>query len=142
MQVSVKNTDVLASLLTDHSPITFSYCKNEESNRGRGFWKFNNSLIENGEYVHQMKKFISDTLNELFNENILDDQVNWEYLKYNFRKYTINFSKKLAKNTNKNIVDLETKLMHFEKSYENYVDNIDYKVCKQQLDAIYKEKAK
>ena len=57
-----------------------------------------------------MKKFISDTLNELFNENILDDQVKWEYLKYNIRKYTINFSKKLAKNTNKKIVDLETKL--------------------------------
>ena len=36
MQVSVKNTDdVLASLLTDHSPITFSCFKNEESNRGR-----------------------------------------------------------------------------------------------------------
>ena len=57
MQVSVKNTDVLASLLTDHSPVTFSYCKNEESNGGRGFWKFNNSLIENEEYVHQMKNF-------------------------------------------------------------------------------------
>ena len=75
MQVSVKNTDVLASLLTDHLPITFSCFKNEESNRGRGFWKFNNSLIENVEYVLQMKKFILDTLNELFNENILDDQV-------------------------------------------------------------------
>ena len=113
MQVSVKNTDVLASLLTDHSPVTFSYCKNEESNGGRGFWKLNNNLIENEEYVHQMKKFFSDTLNELFNENILDDQVKWEYLKYNIRKYTINFSKKLAKNTNKKIVDLETKLKHF-----------------------------
>ena len=110
MQVSVKNIDVLASLQLDHSPITFSYCKSEESNRVRGFWKFNDSLIENEEYVHQMKKFISDTLNELFNENILDDQVKWEYLKYNIRKYTINFSKKLAKNTNKKIVDLETKL--------------------------------
>ena len=53
MQVSVKNTDALASLLTDHLPITFSYCKNEESNRIRGFWNFNNSLIENK--VHQMK---------------------------------------------------------------------------------------
>ena len=94
------------------------------------------------EFVHQMKKFISDTLNELFNENILDDQVKWEYLKYNIRKYTINFSKKLAKNTNKKIVDLETKLKHFEKDYENYVDHIDYKVCKQPLDAIYEEKAK
>ena len=52
MQVSVKNTDVLASLLTDHSPVTFSCFKNEESNRGKGFWKFNNSLIENTEYQH------------------------------------------------------------------------------------------
>ena len=34
MQVSVKNTDVLGSLLTDHTLITFSYCTNEESNRG------------------------------------------------------------------------------------------------------------
>ena len=137
MQVSVKNIDVLASLLLDHSPITFSYCKSEESNRVRGFWKFNDSLIENEEYVHQMKKFISDTLNELFNENILDDQVKWEYLKYNIRKYTINFSKKLAKNTTKKFIDLETNLKHFEKHYENYVDNIDYKVCKQQLHAMY-----
>ena len=81
MQVSVKNTDVLASLLTDHSPITFSCLKNEESNRGRGLWKFNNSLIENVEYALQMKKFILDTLHDLFNGNILDDQVIWEYLK-------------------------------------------------------------
>ena len=101
MQVSVKNTDILASLLTDYSPITFLYFKNEESKRGRGFWKFNRSLIENEEYVHQMKKLISDTLNELFMENILDDQVKWEYLKYNIRKCSINFSKKLAKNTKK-----------------------------------------
>ena len=140
--VSVKNTYVLASLLTDHSPISFSYCKNEESNRGRGFWKFNNSLIENEEYFQQMKKYISDTLNELFNENILDAQIKWEYFKYNIRNYTIAFSKKLAKNTNKNSVDLESKLKHFERHYENYVDKIDYKVCKQQLDAIYEEKPK
>ena len=27
-----------------------------------------------------MKKIILDTLNEMFNENILEDQVKWEYL--------------------------------------------------------------
>ena len=100
--VSVKNTYVLASLLTDHSPISFSYCKNEESNRGRGFWKFNNSLIENKEYVQQMK----DTLNEIFNENILHDQIKWEYFKYKIRNYNNNFSKKTRKNTNKKNVNL------------------------------------
>ena len=96
--------------------------------------------IENEEYVLQMKKIILDTLNELFTENILDDQVKWEYLKYNIRKYTIKFSKELAKNTNKTIHDLETKLKLYEKP-ENYVDNIDYKVCKLQLDEIYEKKA-
>ena len=62
-------------------------------------------------------------------------------MKYHIRKYIINFSKKLAKNTNKKIADLEAKLKHFEKHYENYIDNKDYKVCKQQPDAIYEEKA-
>ena len=63
-------------------------------------------------------------------------------MKCNIRKNTINLSKKLAKNTNRKIVDLERKLKHFEKHYKSYVDSIDYKVCKQQLDAIYEEKAK
>ena len=103
MQVSIKKTNVLACLLTDHSPITFSCFKNEETKRGKSFCKFVNSLIENEEYVLQMKKLILYSLIELFNANILDDQVKWEYLKYNIRKYTINFSKRLAKNTNKKI---------------------------------------
>ena len=62
-------------------------------------------------------------------------------MKYNIRKYTVKFSKKLAKNTNKKLADLKAKLKHFEK-HENYVDNIDYKVCKQQLVAIYEKKEK
>ena len=73
MQVSIKNIDVLVSFLTDHSPVTFSCLKNEESNRGRGLWKFNNSLIENVEYVFQVKRLILFTLNQLFNEKFLDD---------------------------------------------------------------------
>ena len=59
-----------------------------------------------------------------------------------YQKVHHQLSKKLATNTNKKIVDLETKLKYFEKHYENYVDDIDYKLCKQQLDAIYEGKAK
>ena len=58
---------------------------------------FNNSLIKNEEYIHQIRKLILDTLNELFNEHILDDQVKWEYSKYSIRKYIINFSKNYQK---------------------------------------------
>ena len=40
------------------------------------------------------------------------------------------------------MADLETKFKHCEKHYWNYVYKIYYSVCKQQLDAISKEKAK
>ena len=76
-------------------------------------------MTENEESVYEMKKFILDILNEVFNENILDDQVKWEYFKYRIRKYTINFSKNHQK-TNKKISDFK----HFEK-HKNYVDNTD-----------------
>ena len=70
-QVSVKNIDVLFSILTDHSLITFSCFEDETSNRDRGFWKFNKSLIENEESVHQMKKLVLDILNQRFSGKIL-----------------------------------------------------------------------
>ena len=36
-----------------------------------------------------MKKLILDNLNELFNENLVEDQVTWEYLKVNTMSNTI-----------------------------------------------------
>ena len=44
-----------------------------------------------------MKEHISTCLNLLEKENILDDQVRWEYLKYEARKFSIKFSKVQAK---------------------------------------------
>ena len=52
------------------------------------------------------------------------------------------FLKNWQKMQIKKTIDLETKLKHFEKHYQNCAGDIDYKVYKQQLDAIYEEKAK
>ena len=43
------------------------------------------------------------------------DKVKWEYLKYEIRKYPVGFSKKLAKNSEIKIADLEIRLIYFEK---------------------------
>ena len=60
-------------------------------------------------------------------------------LKYYIRKYTINFSKKLAKRKNKKIAD-QKQNQSILKTRTFEVDNIDNKICKQQLGAIYEEK--
>ena len=106
----IKSVDILASFSTDHSPIFITLSKLNEFTKGKGLWKFNNSLISNEDYVEKMKNQISDILNFLNNENIKDDQVIWEYLKYEIRKFTIQYSKRLAKALREERECLETKL--------------------------------
>ena len=74
-------------------------------------------MIENDKHFQQMKKLFSDTSSKLFNENSLYiyDKVKWEYLKYEIRKYPVRFSKKLAKDSEIKIADLEIRLIYFEK---------------------------
>ena len=44
-----------------------------------------------------MSLHIKNILKVFDNENISDDQVKWEYLKYEVKKFTIHYSKNLAK---------------------------------------------
>ena len=72
LQESIIKTDVLASFCTDHSPILFSLQLKDMPTRGKGFWKFNNSLTSNDDYVEKMKNQISETLRTLDQDKITD----------------------------------------------------------------------
>ena len=48
-----------------------------------------------------MKNQISETLRMLDQDKITDKRLRWEYLKYEIRKFTMNFSKNLVKEDNK-----------------------------------------
>ena len=96
MQESVKNVKILNALSTDHSPLFCSFLNLTNISRGRGLWKFNNSLISNTNFVDEMKTLIQKVIFHFENDAYLTDQVKWELLKYEIRKFAINFSKKLA----------------------------------------------
>ena len=59
--------------------------------RGKGFWKFNNSSTSNTEHVEKMENQIFETLHILDQGKIIDKRLGWDYLKYEIRKFTINF---------------------------------------------------
>ena len=94
LQESIRNTDILVCLSTDHSPISFTLRRSQTRAKGKGFWICKSSLTLNKEFVEKMKEHISiyqnqynilqccivfnqhisTCLNLLEKENILDDQ--------------------------------------------------------------------
>ena len=100
MQVSVKNTDVPASILTDHSPITLSCFKNEESNRGRS-----SIVCEVNKIIFLHKTITSNNQPNIF---------------YKQKKITVNqifpykqkkaFNQHIFKQLSKHLIHLEQKL--------------------------------
>ena len=71
---------------------------------------------------------------------IRDDQIRWEYIKFEIRQFSIIFSKNLSKSLNAEGEILENELKYFEKSSSSYSDNDDYLACKTKLDKIYDKK--
>ena len=107
--------------------------------RGKGFWKFNNSLTSNDDYVEKMKNQISETISMLDQDKITDKHLRWEFLKYEIRKFTINSPKKLVKEQIKDQLFLEKELKKLEKNLNNF-SNEYYLERKQKIQNIYTKK--
>ena len=68
---------------------------------GNGSRKFNNSLNTNSDFVTKMKYNIKTTFKILDKKGITNHRSRWELLEKEIRKFSIEFSKKMAKNANK-----------------------------------------
>ena len=114
IQESVKNVKILNALSTDHSLLFCPVLNLTNISGGRGLWKFNNSLISNNNFVDEIKRLIQKFIFGSEIDTYLTDQVKWELLKCEIRKFAIKLSKKLAQNSRKLQIDLETKIKNIE----------------------------
>ena len=85
-----------------------------------------------------MKNQISETIRMLHQDKITDKHLRREFLK--IRKFTTDFSKKLAKEENKGQNFLEKELENLKKNLNNLQKNDYYLECKQKLQNIYTKK--
>ena len=93
IQESVNKTDVLAAFSTDHPLLWFSLDLPKDENSCKGLWKFNNSLNMKFDFVTKLKFHIKSTLETMEKDGITDFQPTWGFLKYEIRKFSIDFSK-------------------------------------------------
>ena len=64
LQEYTRKVEILPSLLSDHSPVFLVLDKDKEAKRGRGLWKFNNSLLQDDSFIEGMNTTVSNTLEE------------------------------------------------------------------------------
>ena len=96
--------------------------------------------MKNENYREQTKTLIMHLLDNLGQDNIVDPQFRWKYLKYEIRKFPIYFSKGIAQNKKtKRRKYLEIKIKAHENS-PSFVNNPEYIETNEKLDKIYQEK--
>ena len=116
--------DIVPSIAPDHSAIAlFMYDKieNDKDTKKGSYWKFNNSLCGNIEYVNKMKEEIVKLKDELITE-IVDRRVLWDYLKMKIRVFTQTFSKRLARERREKRQILENEVVNIEHSLAFHID--------------------
>ena len=134
---TVTQVDIIPSVRSDHSAITIKFKSIQDTARGPTFWKFNCSLLDNNDYVSKMKNNINLWKGEYNND---DKRVEWEFIKYKIRKFTVEFGKKEKLVKRDKELELEKKLIILERNLKTLKDQTDYDETKRQLQNIEDEK--
>ena len=141
----VQKVDIHPSIAPDHWTISLSLQWSKEVPRGPGFWKFNNTLLNDDNYIQQIRRTFPETRAKY--EYIQDKRTLWELLKMELRSVTISYAKGKAKETNKREYAIKDELEKLDHIICNSRDlmNIDhelkqYEDLKKELQQLYEKK--
>ena len=151
-------TNIIPGYRTDHSGITLDLVFNYANERGRGYWKFNNSLLKDKNYIQIVKDTISEVKSTYTTNNnneipkveqtefSINDQLFLETLLLMIRGSTIKYSsfKKKQQQQDELKLEQEIKIMetevnaNFINMSDETLNNLEAKKAK--LNDIQKEK--
>ena len=118
----VLKCNIIPSIAPDHSAVQLQFYNrpNSLSLKAKGsYWKFNNSLCRDEEYIKQMKEAITN-LKQRYQIEIQDKRVLWD-LKKN-EDFTRKYSKEKARKRKQKIVDLEKEITCIENDLINKIE--------------------
>ena len=134
---SLKAIKIVPNVFSDHSALSLvlAHCE-KEANRGPGFWKLNNSLLMDEEYVDLITVKIPEFV--LKYHDVTDKGLLWQLIKMEIRAATIAFSKRKAsqqRDEEKKLTQIFNELQekirsHFSEETKAEVDHVKNKLAK------------
>ena len=136
----VVNISIAPAIKSDHSILSLDINMENNTVRGRGFWKFNSKLLHNIEYAQLVKRTITEcnnTFGDMENKALL-----WDAIKCQLRSVTISFASWLSKETQSKVNELKMKLKELEFKMSDSEASFDnYQRVKMQYDGLIEETA-
>ena len=81
---------------TDHSAVQLNLISEEsKQKKGPGFWKFNYSLLEDNQYVSQLRENLLEFKSK--HEDVEDLGLRWDLIKMEIRGFTVKYTKTKAR---------------------------------------------
>ena len=92
LQKLIQECRIMPNIFSDHSALILTICFDEETAlRGPGYWRFNNSLLSDNEYVALLRSKIPEFIEKY--KEVEDKGLFWEMVKMEIRELTVRFSK-------------------------------------------------
>ena len=138
LQDHTKHVDIIPAVNTDHSAIVLQLSKIEGPIRGPSYWKFNNSLLDDNNYINGMRDERSRFLNSEYSHS--DPRIYWEVLKFKIKTFSRNFSINKKRISKKAREQLELKLKKLSAAITTSSDNSllkEYEDSKHTLEDLY-----
>ena len=86
----VSDTDIISGFRSDHSGIILNMSFNQNEH-GRGYWKFNNLLLKDKDYITVVKETINEVKNTYIRKNNdMTDEANTQNISNEQIEFTIN----------------------------------------------------
>ena len=144
LQDFVKSTDIIPAIKTDHAAIDLVIADIESNVKGPGFWKMNVSLLEDEEYINELKSNMVEWKTTGKNE-LSDKRCIWDWIKYKIRAHCIAYSKKKNKEKIQKEKSLQNKYEKLKIAYENNPTVVNFEQLnevKETLEWFYEQKTK
>ena len=109
--------------------------------KGKNYWKFNSSLLKDTVFVTGLRKRIEEKKLEFVG---LGNQILWEFIKFEIRKFTMEYSKKVAIEKRR-VLELNEKItMDFETKprNEHLISEEEYNRAKGEIESYHMEKTR
>jgi hypothetical protein len=120
-----RKTDISYGFKSDHSFISLEIDK-QNLKRGKGFYKFNTSLLLDSTFKDKLQKLIPEKV-QSYREQNLNPNLLWELIRCDISGLAIKYSSELRKHENENIKNIEKELKSLEALYES-MENADLNI--------------